>query len=82
MDNIYKTFSGYVHASYAHIMEIYNGHTQDFNLAGVPSIKQRQMRMEFIEQATDAVLHAAAFAAYRFGLNDLLHDIVQSWQQP
>lgn len=82
MDNIYKTFNGYVHANYAHIMEVYNGHTLDFNLGGVPSIRQRQMRMEQVEVAADAVLHAAAFAAHRFSLNDLLHDIVQSWQQP
>jgi len=32
---IYKTFCGYVHANYAHIMEIYNGNTCSFNLAGV-----------------------------------------------
>jgi hypothetical protein len=32
-DNIYNTFCGYVHASYAHIMESYNGCTFDFNLS-------------------------------------------------
>jgi hypothetical protein len=26
---MHKTFCGYVHANYAHIMEIYNGHTCD-----------------------------------------------------
>jgi hypothetical protein len=39
IQNIYKTFSGYVHANYAHIMEIYNGGTLDFSLAGVSSIQ-------------------------------------------
>ncbi len=82
MDKIYKTFTGYVHAIYAHIMEVYNGHTHDFNLGGVPSIRQRELRMEHVELAAGAVLHAAAFAAHGFGLNDLLHDIVQSWRQP
>jgi len=81
IDNIYKTFSGYVHANYAHIMETYNGMTLDFNLAGVPSIQQRQMRMEAVELAADAVLHMAAFIAATVQLNDLHHEIVQSWQQ-
>ena len=49
IDKIYKTFCGYVHADYAHIMEIYNGGTDDFNLTGVPSIQQRQMRMEHVK---------------------------------
>ncbi len=81
IESIYKTFSGYVHANYAHVMEIYNGDTCDFNLAGVPSIQQCQMRMEHVEHAASSVLHAAAFAAYTLGLKDLHHDIVQAWQQ-
>jgi hypothetical protein len=61
MENIYKTFCGYVHANYSHIMEVYNGATYDFNLSGVPSVKERQMRMEHVELAANSVLHAAAF---------------------
>jgi hypothetical protein len=80
IERIYKTFCGYVHANYAHIMEVYNGSTRDFNLAGVPSIQQRQMRMEHVELAANSVLHAAAFLAHRLGLKDLHHEIVQSWQ--
>jgi hypothetical protein len=30
LENIYKTFCGYVHANYAHIMEVYNGTTRNF----------------------------------------------------
>jgi len=81
MENIYKAFCGYVHANYAHIMEVYNGHSHDFNLTGVPSVQQRQMRMEHVELAANSVLHATAFAAHTLGLRDLHHDIVQSWQQ-
>lgn len=81
VDNIYKTFCGYVHANYAHIMEVYNGATRDFNLAGVPSIQQRRLRMEHIELATNSILHAAAFVAHTLGLKDLHRDIVKSWQQ-
>ena len=80
IDNIHKTFSGYVHANYAHIMEVYNGITHDFNLAGVPSSQQRQMRMEHVELAASSVLHAAAFIAHTLGLKDLHHDIAQSLQ--
>jgi hypothetical protein len=81
MENIYKTFCGYVHANYAHIMEVYNGHSHDFDLAGVPSVQQCQMRMEHVDLAANAVLHAAAFAAHTLGLRDLHHDIVKSWQE-
>lgn len=80
IERIYKTFCGYVHANYAHIMEVYNGNTREFNLAGVPSIEQRQMRMEHVELAANSVLHAGAFLAHTLGLKDLHHDIVQSWQ--
>jgi hypothetical protein len=62
-ENIYKTFCGYVHADYAHIMEVYEGKSRDFNLAGVPSVQQRQMRMEHVEVAAESVLHAASFIA-------------------
>ena len=56
-EKIYKTFCGYVHANYAHIMEVYNGSTCDFNLAGVPSVKQRQMQMEYVEVIANSVLY-------------------------
>jgi hypothetical protein len=81
VDRVYKTFSGYVHANYAHIMETYNGMTLDFNLAGVPEIEQRQMRMEHVELAANMVLHMAAHIAGTLKLNDLYREIVQSWQQ-
>lgn len=65
-DRIYKTFSGYVHANYAHIMEIYNGREDDYNLGGVPSEEQRTMRMEYVNLYANSVLMAAAFAAHKF----------------
>ena len=80
IENVYKTFSGYVHANYSHIMEIYNGNTLDFNLAGVPSIGQRTIRMEVVELAAASVLHAAALIAHTLDLKDLHREIVQSWQ--
>jgi hypothetical protein len=80
VERIYKTFSGYVHANYAHIMETYNGNTLDFNLGGVPDIQQRLLRMEQVELAANDVLHMAAFIAQRRGLKELYCEIVQSWQ--
>ena len=77
-ENLYKTFCGYVHADYAHIMEVYEGKSRDFNLGGVPSEQQRQMRIEYVELAGESVLHAAAFIADTLGLKDLHGDIVQA----
>jgi anti-sigma regulatory factor (Ser/Thr protein kinase) len=80
INNVFKTFSGYVHANYSHIMETYNGGALDFNLAGVPSVQQRQMRMEAVELAANSVLYAAAYIAHTVGLKKLHDEIVQSWQ--
>jgi hypothetical protein len=62
-------------------MEIYNGGTLDFSLAGVSSIQQRAIRMEAVELAASSVLHAAAFIAHTVKLKDLYREIVQSWRQ-
>jgi hypothetical protein len=75
LEKIFKTFSGYVHANYAHIMEVYNGHADDFNLRGVPSVRQRQMREAFVEIEADAVLSASAFIARTLGLEALYQEI-------
>jgi hypothetical protein len=78
INKIFKTFSGYVHANYSHIMETYNGGTGDFNLAGVASVQQRQMRMQHVELAVDSVLHAAAFVAHTVGLDRLGSEIARA----
>jgi hypothetical protein len=80
INNVFKTFSGYVHANYSHIMETYNGADHDFNVAGVASVQQRQMRMQHVELAAESILHAAAFVAHTVGLHTLGSEIVQSWQ--
>jgi hypothetical protein len=79
IDRIYKSFCGYVNANYAHVMEIYYGPTDSFNITGVPSEAPRKMRMAHINLAAGRVLHAAAFIAHTLGLKDLHHDIVQCW---
>lgn len=78
MENIYLTFCGYIHANYAHVMEVYNGATRDFNLAGVPSERQKAMRMEHVEVAATSVLHCAAFVAHKFDLKDIHAELMQA----
>lgn len=76
-ERIYGTFSGYVHANYAHIMEVYNGATKDFNLRGVPSDKERQNRKELVDEMTNSVLLSVSFIANTLGLVKLHHEIRQ-----
>lgn len=67
LERIFKTYSGYVHAKYSHIMEVFGGR-QSFNLCGVPSAEQKAMRAEHIKLMASSVAHAAHFVAYRLGL--------------
>jgi len=76
IERVYKTFSGYVHANYAHIMEVYNGATRDFNLNGVPEAQQRLMRQETVEIAANSVLHMTAFIARTLSMNNLLREVI------
>ena len=80
IDNVHHTFSGYVHANYSHIMEVYNGRTRNFNLGGVPEIQEYEKRSEYLEISLNSVLHAAAFIALQLGMRDLKTELVQSWQ--
>ena len=77
LETIFKTFSGYVHASYAHVMEVYNGGASDFNLSGVPSVRRRSMWMQHVDVSANSVLHAAAFLAQTLGLTELHRDMMQ-----
>ena len=74
---VYKTFCGYTHAHYSHIMEIYGGIYPDlsFNVAGVPSLYQRDTHMKTVEQAYLSVLYTLAFIAQKLKLNTLFREI-------
>jgi hypothetical protein len=63
-------------------METFGGPAHNFNLDGIPSIAERQKRMEYVDLETDAVLRATSFVAHTMGLTTLHQDIVQSSQQP
>jgi len=77
---VYKTFSGYTHAGYAHIMQMYGGSEdlRSFNVSGIPSQTQRDMHMQLVEAAHDSLLYEMAYVAKTFGLHDLHREIVQS----
>jgi hypothetical protein len=77
LSRVYKTFCGYTHANYSNIMEVYGGTYPDlsFNVAGVPSVYQRDAHMEIVEQAYLSVLYALAFIAQKLKLNNLFMEI-------
>lgn len=75
-ERIYKIFSGYIHANYAHVMEVYNGGLDDFNLTGVTSEFLRNERMEYVNVAIISVILAAALITQKLGLHDLHREFV------
>lgn len=75
ISRIHRTNSGYIHASYCHIMEMFGGPGKSFNLTGISSQEQKQIRMEIVEAAATSVFQTIAFAAQRFNLHDLYEDI-------
>jgi hypothetical protein len=75
--SVYKTFCGYTHANYSNIMEIYGGTHPDlsFNVAGVPSVYQRNTHMKIVEQAYLSVIYSLAYIAQKLGRNTLFMEI-------
>jgi len=77
---VYETFSGYVHAQYPHVMEIYGGLRDDpkFNTGGVHSAKKLQLYTKVIDETIKSTELAIAFIAFKLGMKELFLDIVQS----
>jgi hypothetical protein len=77
---IYKTFSGYVHANYSHIMQVYGGSggNLSFNLGGVPSDSQKLVHFQLVDQTIISVQQVIAFMAGTFGQYELCSEINQS----
>ncbi len=75
---IYKAFSGYVHANYSHIMQIYGGRNGNlsFNLDGVPSQDQIMDHLQLVEQAEISIQHVIAFMADKFGQHELYSAVI------
>lgn len=75
VERIYKTFCGYIHANYAHIMEVYGGAQPSFNLGGITSLRQREIRKEHVKLAMNAVAFAAIFVAKKLQREALCAEI-------
>ena len=58
-------------------MEIYGGTYPNlsFNVAGVPSVHQRDTYMKIVEQAYLSVLYSLAFITQKLKLNNLFREI-------
>jgi hypothetical protein len=79
LTNIYKAFSGYIHAGYSHIMQMYGGTVPNlsFNISGIPSQAEKDIHMELVIEAYKSVLYAIAYVADKFDLKDLRRDVMQ-----
>ena len=74
ISRIHRTNSGYIHASYSHIMEMFGGPSKTFNFSGIPSHDQKLIRSQIVEAAKTSVAQTIAFAAQRFDLHDIYED--------
>ena len=81
LDRVFRTFSGYVHANYAHIMEVYYQPENSFNLLGVPDVSERLKRAVVVEQAAIHLLLASWRVALTLGLDQLRIDIFEFVQE-
>ena len=79
LTNVYKTFSGYIHGGYSHIMQMYGGtrNLRSFNVAGVPSQTQRDLHMQLVLEAYKSTLYLIGYVAKTFNLNDLHREILE-----
>lgn len=77
--NIYKTFSGYTHAGYSHIMQMYGGTRKrsTFNIPGIPSRSERDRHMQLVLESRKSLLYVMAYVATTFGLPELHRDIMK-----
>jgi hypothetical protein len=76
---IFKTFSGYIHSNYSHIMQIYGGKPTDlrFQLSGVSSRDEKLKHSLLIGEMVNMVAMTIAFMAQKLGLWQLGKEIVK-----
>ena len=77
LTSVYKTFSGYTHAGYAHIMQMYGGTPPSFNISGIPSQEQIAMHMQLVSEAYKSVRYCIARVAHAFDLDELYREIIE-----
>ena len=73
LKRIYKTFSGYVHASYAHIMQMYGGlkDSRSFNISGIPSDLEKFKNYTLCNEALKSVFYVLVFVANTFNQKEI-----------
>jgi len=76
---IFKTFSGYIHSNYSHIMQIYGGRLPNlkFQLSGVPSHAQKLQHSKFIGEMVNMAALTIAFMAQKLSFEQLEKDILK-----
>jgi hypothetical protein len=79
LSNVYVTFSGYTHANYAHIMQMFGGPSQSksFNISGIPDRQEIEANMRLVQAAYTSVLLAIAYTAQKLGQIELFHHVIQ-----
>ena len=79
MEKIYNVFSGYTHACYSNIMQMYGGHSDNltFNISGIKSQSQRDMHLQLFIEGYSSLLYVIAHVAETFGLPELSRDIIE-----
>ena len=79
LTKVYKTFSGYTHAGYSHIMQMYGGpaNLRSFNIEGIASQAQRDLNMQLVLEAYKSCLYEMSYVAKTFSLHDLHREILE-----
>ena len=73
LKRIYKPFSGYVHASYSHIMQMYGGkkESMSFNISGISSNVERLKNYALCNEAFKSVFYVFVFVAKTFNQTEI-----------
>jgi hypothetical protein len=74
---IHKIFSGYIHSSYSHIMEMFGpkGDFQRFNIDGIKSESEKGKRFPLIIETIKEVYYVLFFVADKFGEHDIQKEV-------
>ncbi len=76
LTNVYKTFSGYIHAGYAHIMQMFGPPQHgSFNISGIPSQLEKAKHLQLVEESYKSLLLAILEASGAFGLLEIHRDV-------
>jgi hypothetical protein len=75
--NIHKTYCGYVHSNYPHIMEIYGGPPEKlkFNISGVNNADRKRAYVRTFKETVKSVEFTMGFIAHKLGFKELFNEI-------